>query len=97
MAKPLVPFENTLSVSGTAEEISLQGVVSHIEIGDVDKDTFIAKTEAELASAADGTADGRIFVRTGTIGRLIPWEASSVFMVNVTGGEKPTLYGIGLP
>jgi len=92
----LFPFEATLAVAATPDEITLGAMAKFVEIGYLDLDCYIAKSAAELSLTADGSADGRIFIQAGTIGRVFPWGSSSIFFVNSTLGETPTIYGVGL-
>jgi len=97
------PVENTLSVASTAEimgagapEDTFPLTAKFLEIGYVDKDCFIGPTEASLATAADGSQGGRIFIKAESGGRVIPWNSREVWFINATGSETPTLYINGL-
>jgi len=101
--RKLWPVENTLGVAGTAEIMGAGGTaptfpltVKFIEIGYVDLDCWIAPTEAALASAGDGDAGGRVFLKAETGGRILPWESTDVWFENVTAAETPTLYINGM-
>jgi hypothetical protein len=98
----LFPIEQTLAVAGTAELMgagpteSFDTQPTFLEIGYASLDCFIAETEAALGSAADGSLEGRIFIKSGTVGRIIPWGSRTVWFVNKTSEEKPALYVVGM-
>jgi len=97
----LFPCEGTLATTDVAEQLgagttTFEAKAKFLEIGYVDYDTYIALTEAELAAAADGSKGGRVFVKAGTFGRIIPWGSRSVWVINKNTGETPAIYLVGM-
>lgn len=94
------PCEDTLLLAGTGQIIgtthTFSASVRFIIVNYTTHAIFIGKTAAVLASAADGTADGRHYVPAGGYNIVIPWTGKDVFFVNAVGGETPTTYVTGI-
>ena len=90
-------IEGTLSTAGTAELLGTFDMdVTFILITYASLACFIGKTEAVLASAGDGSADGRIYIPAAGSNLLLPWSGDDVYFINATAAETPALYIVGI-